>query len=126
MGVDADYLYGYMAKVEDVEWDIEHMKGKYDLKQNLSGFLKEYTYQDLINWIQDDEVDDWYDVADSLGFRYGSDDEDSFIIIDHDHLIKKYPDRKLGEVEELVHEYLKDIGVSNTDIFEWDEYGFFN
>jgi hypothetical protein len=67
MGVDANYIYGYMAKKEDVEWHIEYLKEKWNLKENLTGWLKEYTYGDLVEWLEEDDVDDWYDIAEIIG-----------------------------------------------------------
>lgn len=126
MGVDASYVYGYMAKKHDVEWDIEYLKEKFNLEENLTGWLKEYTYGDLIQWFEDDEVDDWYDIAEIIGISIEHVYDEEYLYFTHREIIGKYPDRKIGEFESLVSEYARECGVNNPEIFKWKEMGFFD
>jgi hypothetical protein len=126
MGVDASYIYGYMAKKENVIWDTEYLKGKWNLEENLTGWLKEYTYGDLVNWLEEDEVDDWYDIAEIMGMSSAFAYDQEYLHFNHFDLIKKFPDRKIGEFESLVKEYAKQSGVKNYDVFKWNEFGFFD
>jgi hypothetical protein len=126
MGVDADYIYGYMAKKGDVEWDIDYLKNKFDLAANLDGFLKEYTYADLIQWLEDDEIDDWEDVKSYLGLLIEYPYDEEYLYFTHFDLFEKFPSRRICEIDELVKEYARLSGVKNYEVFKWKEFGFFS
>ena len=126
MGVDAEYLYGYMAEVEDVEWDFDLLRGKSDLNRVVSKWSDE-TYGDLINGLENDNVEDWHVLADELGFIYESTQYDGqYLYFTHSELAKKYPDGKLSDLDDLAKEYARECGVKNVEIFKWDEFGYFD
>ncbi len=126
MGVDANYIYGYMAEVDKVEWDIDYLKQKYDENKKVDGWLGEYyTYGDLINMLENDEVDDWDDLE-PLGLKCKYAYNDMYLYFTHFELIEKFPDGKLGEHEELAKEYARQSGVKNTEVFAWNEFGYFD
>ena len=126
MCVDADYVYGYMVKKDEVEWDIEYLKNKFDLNANLTGFLSEYTYSDLIQWLEDDEIDDWDDVKDHLYMQIENVYDEQYLYFTHFDLFEKFPDRRICEMGELVKEYARLAGVKNYEVFKWKEFGFFS
>jgi len=126
MGVDASYVYGYMAEKEDVEWDIEYLKNKFNLEENLNGYLKEYTYRDLIEWIENDEVDDWDDLEEYLNVKVKFTYDETYLYFTHKEIAKKYPDGKLGDLDELAKRLAKESGVKNYEIFKWREFGYFD
>jgi len=126
MGVDASYVYGYMAKESDVIWDTEYLKTKFNLEENLTGYLKEYTYKDLIEWLENDEIDDWDDVKDYLNVQLVHVYDESYLYFTHFDLIEKYPDRKLSELSELAKDLARESGVKNFEVFKWNEFGYFS
>lgn len=127
MGVDASYLYGYMAKSSDIEWDIDYLKQKFNLEEKLTGFLKEYTYADLIDWLENDDIDDWCDLEEIMNFKNGWAYDEHYVYFTHFELAEQFPDRQLKEMKDLAGEYAsKVIGVKNPEAFKWNEFGFFD
>jgi hypothetical protein len=126
MGVDASYIYGYMAKKGKVEWDIEYLKNKFNLNENLTGWLNKYTYNDLIEWLENDEVDDWDDISEIIGVKNSFVYDEEYLYFTHFEVIGKYPESKIGDFETLAKEYAKDAGVKNYEVFKWNEFGFFD
>lgn len=126
MGVDASYLYGFVAENEAIEWDIDYLKEKYDIEENLTDYLAEYTYGDMINWLENNEVDDWDDLKDIIGLNSAFVYDTHYLYFNHKNLTNKYPEGKLKDLEKLSIKYLKDIGVKNPEIFSWREFGYFD
>lgn len=126
MGVDASYLYGYMAKKEDVIWDIEFLKEKFNLNENLTGWLKEYTYKDLVEWLENDDIDDWDDLVEIMGIKSKFVYDEDYLYFTHFEVANKYAQLQLGDLNELAKEYAKESGVMNSEIFKWKEFGYFD
>lgn len=126
MGVDADYMYGYMAEVSDIVWDFDFLKSKYDVNEVLTGYYSDYTYGDIIEWMENDKVDDWYEVGEELGIRIEYAYGDCYLIFTHEDVAEEFPDGKLKDLDDLAKEYAKQLGVKNGEIFKWDEFGYFN
>ena len=124
MGVDASYVYGYMAELDEIEWDIEFLRSKYDASKKVNKYY-EHTYGDLIDWIERGEVED-LDEYEALGFKYEYPYDDQYLYFTHQDLAEEFPDRKLSEMDNLAKEYAKQRGVKNYEIFTWDEFGYFD
>ena len=124
MGVDAEYLYGYMANVEEIEWNIDHLKSKYDVNKKANKYSED-TYGDIINRLENEEIEDWDDLE-ALGFKCAFVYDDYYLYFTHFELIDKYPDRRLEEIEDLAKEHAKQLGVMNYETFTWDEFGYFD
>ena len=120
MGVDASYVYGYMAKLDEIEWDIEYLKNNFKLDQDVIKAISKDDEED----VDYDDVD--LDDLEETGLKYAFVYDDQYLYFAHQELAKKFPDRKLGELDELAKEYAKQCGVKNTEVFTWDEFGYFD
>ena len=49
-----------------------------------------------------------------------------YLYFTHNELAEKFPDRRLSELDELAKKYAKQCGVKNPEVFEWDEFGYFD
>lgn len=133
MGVDASYLYGYSLEDSSVEWDLEYLKEKYKDKMDMKASVYSWsdTYRDIIagieSYIEEDGEIDFYDLGDQLGFDYHSIDYgDSYIVFNHKHIAKLFPDTKLSKLDDAARLYAKEIGIKNVDDVKWREFGYFD
>lgn len=133
MGVDASYLYGYSLEDSNIEWDLEYLKEKYKDKMDTKALNCSWssTYGDIIasieSYIEEDDEVDLYDIGEHLGFDYHSIDYGgSYIVFNHKHIAKLFPDTKLSELDEVAKLYAKEIGIKNVNDLKWMEFGYFN
>ena len=118
MGVDANFVYGYMAEFDDIEWDIEYLKNSFKLDQEIIEVLEGVGSKDL------DDID-LYDLEE-VGLERAYVYDSRYLYFTHNELAEKFPDRRLSELDELAKKYAKQCGVKNPEVFEWDEFGYFD
>lgn len=135
MGVDASYVYGYGIEVDKVEIDIELLKEKYKhrLHERITDkYTWSRTWEDLISDLEESIENEWdlqediesYANSELFRFKYG--ENENYMMFDHEHLVKAYPDAQLKEWDNLVLEYARDLGIKNYKEIGWIEYGFFD
>lgn len=140
MGVDASYLYGYGADVNEIEWDVEYLKEKYkdildekinpkyDWKPTWREFLQ--NLESAISSDEDDEDYEEYELSEILSeidflFDINYDDE-RYLTFDHKHIAKLYPEAKLKDLDAVAKLYAKELGIKNVEIIKWIEWGYFS
>lgn len=135
MGVDASYLYGYGANINEIEWDVEYLREKYkdklnekvdsryDWKPTWDGFISS-----LSEIVENDDIDFLVDCLEdidnliTLNYTY----DDIYLTFDHKQIAELYPDTKLKDLDDVAKLYAKELGIKNVEVIKWIEFGYFS
>jgi len=132
MGVDASYLYGYGADVNEIEWDLDYLREKYKDKLNEKVDVRyewKPTWNELIENLAEaiENEDGIVDVLEDIDALFDLNYEDEiYLTFNHKHIPKMFPDAKLSELDEVAKLYAKEIGIKNVEDIKWIEWGYFS
>ena len=134
MGVDASYLYGYGAVIEDLEWDIEYLNNKYKDKLNekinpasnwsptWQGFIE--SLEEAVNNEDSYLSEVLEDISSLVNVEYTYDEK--YLTFNHKHISNMFPDTMLKDLDDVAKIYAKEIGIKNVDVLKWIEFGYFS